>query len=420
MIGSRNALPTRQIARRSIILAASQVARSAALLVTTVIVARTLGVSDFGVFATVVAILSLFGPFAGFGLYMRASKDAAGAPDAIPLFMRTALFGIGITFLPMGLVAAGIKAVVVESDLSLAGFAALAFSELVMAPVVECSCRVLEARERPWHLAGFRLLASVSSVSAVLVFTLVCTEPSLDVWAWLYVTASVFNGGVVLACAVCSVPEPFKGFSVDLRLLRKGVIFGASSWLNRINADVDKLMLTAIAGPAVTGVYSIAYRLASTASIIPSSVVSAASPRIIRLAAGMARPAEVDFPRVLRMTATTGIAAGVVTAMASPVLAHLLGKGYEGVVACTMMLSLLPFLLGVRYQYGLVLIGAERNVARMHVFLIATAVNVVLNLTLIPHVSVYGAIASTLVTETFVLHRFRHKTGAVLQMSKRK
>jgi O-antigen/teichoic acid export membrane protein len=192
-----------------------------------------------------------------------------------------------------------------------------------------------------------------------------------------------------------------------LPLLFKGLVFGSSAVLNRINSDVDKLMLTALAGPAVTGVYSVAYRIANTATLVPSSVVSAWSPRIVRLASGIAAPGEIDFARVGRMIALTGLATGMAVATLAPALSFFLEQEFAVVVRATVLLAWLPLVIALRFRDGMVLIGAERSAARSRVLAVATVLNVALNLALIPRFEVYGAIVATLASELFVLFSFR-------------
>ena len=377
------------------------------MLVAFLLVARALGPNDFGIYATALAVLALIGPFAGFGFHIRALKDAAADFDGFALVFRTALVGIALTLVPMGLIAYAVSRMVIGAPIQSVGFAALAFAELCSAPLIVLATSLLEAREKAGTLLVLRMCTSISTLLGAFALSSGLVTVTLQTWLLIYGGTSTVNGLLALVVAARIIPDRGSERAIALPLLFRGLVFSLSAVLNRINSDVDKLMLTAIAGPAVTGVYSVAYRLANTATLVPSSVVSAWAPRIVRLASGIAEPSEIDFARVGRMSVVAGISTGIGVAALAPLISLVLKDDFAAVSPATVLLAWLPLVVALRFRDGMVLIGAERSATRSRVLAVATVINVALNLALIPRLQVYGAILATLASELVVLVSFR-------------
>lgn len=396
--------PGALIRRNASIIALAQVLRSAVGLIVIVAVARQLGPAAFGTFAAAVAAFGLLAPFAGLGLPLLAVREAAEGVGPVERLFTTAVLGVVVTAAPMALAGAAVLYRLPLPGLTPQSVVLLAFAEVVAVPTIELAARILQARERVVVLAATRI-AYALALAAAAATLVIRGEAGLAVWSVLYASALGASMVCALGGALAAVPELRRPGRPAPSLFRKGSVFGLGALCQRGVVDVDKVMLGALAGPEATGLYALVYRIASAAYLLPGSVVSAASPRIVRLVTGTA--ADVDYGRTLRLTVLTGAAVAALIVVASPLLGWVLGGSYEDPGRAAVCISWLPLLVAVRYQYGLVLIAAERFVLRMKLLGAGLVGNVVLNFALIPVFGLYGAILSTLATEVGVLVAFR-------------
>jgi O-antigen/teichoic acid export membrane protein len=159
---------------------------------------------------------------------------------------------------------------------------------------------------------------------------------------------------------------------------------------------VDVLLLSALQDVEEVGLYGAAYRVLEVAKIAPQSLCLAVYPQLARAAvsnaAGVRKLGDWTMRHLAALTLPIALG-GLIAPQA--VLSALYGEAFETAHAALSILALaiLPY-AWVRY-HAYVLVAAERQRIDLLLNVVLLAVNVVLNLALIPRYGASGAAAAT-------------------------
>ncbi len=147
------------------------------------------------------------------------------------------------------------------------------------------------------------------------------------------------------------------------------------------------------------GFYTLAYRVIDVATTPIAALDSAVLPRFFRLG-------QAGMPKVIRLAVKSagaslllgaGIAVGVL--LLAPLIPHLVGRDFSGVLIALRWLCWIPLLRGIHRATGSALTGSGRQNLRTATQLIVAAVNLLLNLWWIPAYGWIGAAWSSLASD---------------------
>jgi O-antigen/teichoic acid export membrane protein len=176
---------------------------------------------------------------------------------------------------------------------------------------------------------------------------------------------------------------------------RYGLLAHLSNLVTFINYRLDIYLVNLFLGPAATGVYTIAVRLAEQVWIISQAVSTVIFPRLSSLR-GQDSDSDLLAVTIARFTlwATLG-ASGALVLIAPPLISSLFGKDFSS--AASVFVMLLP---GIVLLAGFRILAnslAARGMVTINFgfSLIILAVNVISTLTLIPAFNLHGAALAT-------------------------
>jgi O-antigen/teichoic acid export membrane protein len=157
-------------------------------------------------------------------------------------------------------------------------------------------------------------------------------------------------------------------------------------------------------GTAEAGIYGAAYRILWLPTMLVTAYLTALRPSVARRAmAGPASPLSLTGPSAPAAVAV-GILAAAVGILFAPAMVDLLfGPQYGGAVAPLRLLLLSFALLVVSRHYRLVLVASGRQALDLRIMAAAAALNVSLNLWLIPRAGLVGAAAANVASEAAIL-----------------
>ncbi len=366
------------------ILAAVRVAAPALSLVVVLAVSRRLGAEGLGRYSLAYAFLGLFGLLAAAGLPALLTREGARRPDELGRLLAGAVALSG-----------GVSAVLTLAMLILAsGYdpatrQALSILSLALAPMAFCACG---------EAAFLALERTVPMAVVCLVEQLV--KAGLGV-AMLWV-GSGLNGvlaAAVLGKALAGVvaagwlgrlgvrmerPESLRALAAETPVFAGSAVCATLYW------RVDVFLLSWLRGIGEVGRYTAAYRVLDAAILLPQSWCQAWYPR---LATGAAPDGQHRWLLALTALPALAIALG-----ARQAVTLLYGPGLEGAgpVLAVLIWTAVPYAWN-RYQ-AYRLVAADRQTTDLAVNLVLLAVNVALNLALIPGHGAMGAAVVTLAT----------------------
>ncbi|HEY3614125.1 MAG TPA: oligosaccharide flippase family protein, partial [Gaiellales bacterium] len=222
-----------------------------------VIIARALGVNQFGALAATVALIAILTPFAALGagnvLVMGVARDRSSFPvlfgNALLSVLLTAWVLVPLTLVIAWLVLPGIpwQAVLL-----------LSLAEYVLGRAADVGAMAFQAVDRLDLTALLGTIAPALRAVAAVLFVTLPVRHDIEAWSVLYVLASALGA----VAAVTIVLRRLGRARMSPRLLRRhvrlGAYFAVSASATTIYGDIDKTMLGRLATFEATGIYAAA------------------------------------------------------------------------------------------------------------------------------------------------------------------
>ncbi len=375
----------------------SQAGRLVTQAVYFVIVARVLGPHEFGEFAGVLAVASVASPFAAAGVGNLLVMHVAREPGRFPRLWGTALAAIPVAGVPLLLIVAAASALVFPS-LPLRLVLAVGIAEFFFARLAETAAQAFQAFERLRFSAVLGFLPSATRCCAGVLFAILASSGSGAVaWSYWYLASSAAAALIALAVAGSVLGRPERS-RLKLRDFPNGLYFSLAQSSANIYGDIDKAMLARLATLATAGVYAAGYRAVSLAFVPVQSLLYATYARFFRRGADGINGSLRFACRLLPFTVAYAGCASVALFLAAPLAADVLGSDYGDASSVMRWLAPLPLIQAFYYLAGDTLTGAGFQRARSFLQLGAAALNIGLNLWLIPQHAWRGAAIATLVS----------------------
>ena len=372
-----------------------------------IVVLRRIGPGGNGDYAFAANLLAYFAVVVDFGLGTLVTRDVARDAAGLHRIFRTAL-ALRMRLLAVSMpVMVGI-ALIYWATGTIDGRALLTTGVLALGLPLAAVNQAYAAVYDAWERIDRRALVVAGTSALTVGLGLVLLAAGLGVAG--IALAGLISSGVTLIALGRPVGFGLLRQSVgtqrdDLRqLVRHALPLMLNSLLATAFIQIDILILQAMQGTAVVGHYNAAYKFLNAMNVLPAAVVLAAFPLMARAAGN---PAELArwFTRAWRVLVTA--AAGLVVLFfifAEPWIDTLLGPEFlpETAIALAILIWFLPLsYLNGTLQY--VVIASDRQAKLTPAFLVATLVNLGMNLALVPIWGFAAAAATTIGSEVVLL-----------------
>lgn len=377
----------------------AQVAGKAASFVFVVIVARSLGVREFGYFSFAISFVPLFLVVGGFGLESTVIRELARDRERL-----SELFATGIA-LRSSLALAGLVLALAGGPIFLEGTRALLVLVIVgSALFLDELSGFLGTVFKAFETMRYHALVVLTNriLSTALALVAVAFDAGLLVVCATYLAGSA--GSFVFGCVALRRNFP----PIDLRrvrgpvarsLARTGIPLGLAGILNTAVFRIDTVLLQAIKGPVEVGLYGVAYRFFESLLFVAWSLGNVALPR-------MSRQSDAGRVRTFELTVVISLAFYVPAAVAMPFAARAVVEGlfsprYADAATVTGVLTGAALLYSLAFlaRMGAIALGRMRQIAWAAGATLA--VNLGANAFAIPRYGFEGAAWTTLATEAF-------------------
>jgi O-antigen/teichoic acid export membrane protein len=377
---------------------ATELAGMASQLLTLVLISRAFDKETYGIFAGTVAFMNVISPFTtvgmGYVLVQRVAGEDADADLESGRAWTTVTLG--------GLV--GTLFILVTSKLIVPGvpvrvLLALAFGELIFTQLTYTGRFCAQALERPAN--GAQVVATVWLLRLVAAagYLLLAPRPTLAGWAYFHMAASLL-GALLTIVALNRVlalrPRPALARLQDIR---QGMGFSLTIGAAYMKNDADKTLLLTFHKPEAAGLYGLAYRVTVPLFAPVRALADSTFARFFREGG---HSGEETFRLAVRTTAIGVVltaTGGLAVVAGAPLLPHLLGQKWEPAVIVTQLLAFVPMLVSMQMYAFNALMGLGRQRSCLLVTVVASGINIALNLALIPHFDWKGSTLATFVAE---------------------
>jgi O-antigen/teichoic acid export membrane protein len=392
----------RELVRASFPVLAVRVSAAAASFLLAVIVARLLGARDAGVFYLVVSIALIGAAVGQLGLgdtLMRfiAADRAGGRSRSAARTYRTGLGLAAAATVTVGLLLfalAGPMAGLFELTDESGAFrwAALAVIPVV---VVTINSRVLMGLDRP--LAGaitLNLIPPAAAGAALVVLAVDSPDGAAALWTAVFFLVAV--GGVVVLLRVTRHPDGTDRGAPVGTLLRSSLPLLVVAAGTLAITWTDTLMLGALRTAEDVGVYNSARQAAAVIGLVLLALNSVVAPRFSALfEAGRLDELARLARGAARLGALVAAPALLIALIVPTVVLGVFGSEFVEGDNVLRLLAVAQFINVAAGAVGYVLIMTGNELGLSYTLLIAVALNLVLNLSLIPPLGMEGAAIAT-------------------------
>ena len=366
----------------------------------TVLVARTLGPHDFGRFQFALALTLLLSFVVMLGLPKLLVRELARDPDGAVTRIDSALF---ICLVAGGVVGGPLLGIgwLAGADMSLLLMAGLTMIADSMARIVMSLFWAVERMR-------YEAVAVGIQESAFVAFTLLVLAADGGVegvmLAYLTSRAVGFVVAWVIAATKLSCPtRPRRHAGVVRPMLKATVPFAIDDGLSLAYVRIDAVLLGVFKGPTAVGLYQSATNLVLYLNVLPRMLNMSMYPQMSR--AWPDHPLALRHLRdaSLRLLGAVAIPITVGSFLLAPeIFGTLYGPKFEPAVRFYQLLVLVIPLRILGNTLGTAITSVDRQAQRAFIVGVAAALNLGLNLILIPMWSIDGAVVATLVTESWV------------------
>jgi O-antigen/teichoic acid export membrane protein len=363
-----------------------------------ILLARLLGVKEYGIFVGALAFVSLATPYGALGSGLVFVQHVSANAENFAAYWGNIILATLVTGSLITAILYLIAPHLLNPD-SASVTLLVALGECICRQLALSTSQVFLAFEQLRITAAINLLTSFLRFLAVVGLTLSLHHATAREWA---LTAFVVSAVAALAGSAAVVfrygsPRFVPGLLIAR--LGEGLNFSLAGSTQSAYDDIDKAMLSHYGMNVANGIYTLAYRIVNLATIPITALDAAALPRYFRRSQeGVAAVRHLSV-RLTWRAALIGFVTSGCMFIAAPLVPHIVGQGFSQSVSALRWLCLIPAFRGVHQLTGSAVTGLGFQRYRTMVQLAAAAFNFALNLWLIPHYSWVGAAWASLATD---------------------
>jgi len=384
------------------------------------VIARALGVQNYGAFVGVVGLVGIVSPFATLGsanlLVKNVARDGSQFKKNYGLALLTTLSSSLVLF---GLVVL-IAHFLLPATIPLGLVMLVAASDLFGVNIGVICSYAFQAFERLKWTATINVLLRAMRLAAAFILVTLYHSPSALQWGIFYFGGTCIVAMVSLGLVLVKLGAPMFSLSRTAAEFREGIYFSVNGGAATIYNDIDKAMLARLGTLEATGIYGAAYRLIDVSLAPVGSLLAAASAGFFRAGGRGVSPAiEYAKPLIFRALGYATLVSIAVLAGAG-IVPYVLGGEYRMTVEALRWLAVIPMLKAVHFFLSDALTVTGYQWLRTSIYAGVALFNVLINLWIIPAYSWRGAAWSSIASDTllacaigaavFVLSR-RSQTG---------
>ena len=383
--------------RRFAPLAGGEIGARIISFVATAYLARTLGTGGFGQIAFAAAVVAQFGTALAAGIGEVGSREIARQPSRV----REIAAGGAMARLLGAMVAISLVLAltsILPLDVTMKRVTVL--SSLFLIPLALDTGWVYKGSGKTRRVGWGLLLAQATSLVLIILFvrdaTKVTTVPVLQSLGDL--VAAVF-----LAVPLLKGRWKWPVRSVVGELPRQSGLITISRSLRTIIVSFDVILLGLMVKSTDVGLYSAAYRIVFFVMAIMYASHVAFLPEMSRTGADQARMSSL-LSRAIGLSVTVVLPFVVGGWLIAPALMALIfGEAYRGGAVALQLLLVSILLIAVHGTTRNVFLARERLGTETTIVAIGVAVNIILNVILIPRSGIIGAAVATVIGEAVIL-----------------
>lgn len=387
------------------------------------VIARSLGVRNYGAFVGVVALVGMLYPFGSLGRGSLLIKHVARDRSLFPEMWGAALSltGVGGLFL-IGFVLA-VSHYALPASIPLLLVFLVAASDIIGLNIILVSAQAFQSFDQlKWTASVYVMISASRLIGAVLLYS-VNRSPSALQWGYVYFGSTVVVTSLCCWLVSTRLGRPKWNLPRTPREIREGLYFSIGFCAQTIYNDIDKTMLARLSTLTATGIYGAAYRLVDVSFAPITALLYAAYPNFFRKGVGGIASSFAYAKPLLRKAVGYASLVCLAILICAGIVPYVLGPQYAQSVIALRWLAPLPVFKAMHYFLSDTLTGAGFQGLRSALQSGVALFNFLINLWLIPKYSWRGAawasiasdalLAASVAVAVFVLSRRSAREEAV-------
>jgi O-antigen/teichoic acid export membrane protein len=366
------------------------------------VIARSLGVSNYGSFVGVVALVGILYPFSALGsgnlLIKSVALDKRTFPVAWGGALTTTTCCGAILITAVLLLSRFVLPAIIPMRLILL----VAVADILGLSLITIAGQAFQAFEQLKWTAAINVFLNASRLLGAVGLVLVHHHPSALQWGYVYLGCSTVAAAASFGLVFVRLGAPRLVLRRSLSELREGFFFSISLSAQTIYNDIDKTMLVRLGTLDATGIYGAGYRLIDVSFAPVLALLYAAYPNFFRKGStGISSSFSYAKPLLLRaMGYAFLICIGIL--LFAGIVPYVLGPEYARTTEVLRWLSPLPVLKSIHYFLSDTLTGAGHQGLRSGLQTGVAIFNVLINFWLIPSYSWRGAAWSSIASDALL------------------
>ena len=399
----------------------SQIIASICAFIWTILMARYLGVSKFGIFGFAVSLTGMCSILFDLGIGFYSVRHIATDYDSAPKFLGNIIPLKGL-FSIIGFIIILIILLLMKAD-ELTIIITLLFAiEMNTKKFVELMNATFQAFEEGKYQGIGNTLLNV----LLFIFILIAIFTDLGLYgiAIAYIMANIIALVYEYYILNRQYVKPKYEFDKEFckRITLASLPFAVSVILSSIYYSIDVVMLTNMIGDYATGIYNASYKLISVLTLFYSIYGAVIFPVMSKFYKNDESMLLVSYEKSIKYLLMIIIPIAIATIFYSTDLVHLFyGHKYDAASSVLSILIWTVCLLFVSGAGNTLLNASHKEVSVTKIYLIAAIFNVVMNLILIPRFSYNGAAVTTVlsdvlivVVQSYVIYKLGHRPNKKL------
>jgi O-antigen/teichoic acid export membrane protein len=382
--------------RNSVLVVGARALAKLAVFVVVVLLWRHLGADAYGRFATMIVYVTLVGIIADLGLQTVFIRDASRDRTVFARYLGNLLSArLLLSLLALVILAGALRLL----SPALFPYTLAAFVLLLTTGYSSLLRAVFYIRGR----LGYEAIAIVAESVLLLGLTIgaIQQHATWDAFLWVYSASYLFTCLFAFGVIrwrwherVTIALEP----AFVRRVLAAGLPLALAFTITTVYAQLDIVLLQLFKNFQVVGWYSAANKYIDAVAWVPQSAMGAVFPALSLLAAGDRRRLVFAYEKSYKMLAILGLPLAIGAVVTADSIVHAT-RGFEQSIPALRILAPSVALLFVNNAFIYTLTAINRQLDFTRLALFTLAVNVILNLVLIPPYGYLGAAVASTITE---------------------
>jgi O-antigen/teichoic acid export membrane protein len=389
-----------RVARNTSYLLTARVTSVLIGIVTSVLTARYLGASGFGILGFALAVTTIFGILADFGMgtltTREVARDQSLANKYLGNVMVTRIFScsafVVLTALLVNFFSYSEQTIYVTYVIAVS---------VVISTTAGTIAAIFQAFQEMLHVALGSVVTSVAMLFGII--GAIALHIGVVGFAYVYVIGNAITLGYfcIAYARRFRLQRPEIDWAFCKHTLKEAWPMAALAASVMLYFRIDVVILSLFQGTAQIGLYTVAYTASETSTIIPAMFMTSLFPLISQMHEdSMHSFAETCAKSMKYMLYVALPMAFTVTLWAKPIVAIFYGSAFSGSAVALQILIWAAAAMYVGIILGSTFVSANLQKLSMKLTIGAVVFNIALNLLLIPKYGYLGASATTVATET--------------------